>query len=249
MTRPTIVFVHGAFADSSIWHRTMELLATRGHSVLAVANPLRGLHADAAYVRSVIASLNGPVLLVGHSYGGAVVSVAATGLRNVTGLVFVAAYILDQGESISAVLEPASRRGTLLSPHTTVVRPCPNPASPDGGDLDIYIRPHDFHDVFAADLDAAEAQLLALTQRPLSVTASTSTAGLPAWRFVPVWALVPHDDRIIPASAQTWMAERAGAEMTSVDASHAVMVSRPDAVAELVEAALTALDDPSWLAS
>ena len=249
MSEPTVVLVHGAFADSSSWNATIARLERLGHRALAVPNPLRGLNSDAAYVRSFVSSLDGPVLMVGHSYGGAVIGEAANGAGNVVGLVFVAAYILAEGESITTALEPRAYPGALLGPDTTVVRPCPNAASADGKDLDIYIRIDDFHDVFAGDLEPGQSRLLALTQRPLSVTASTQTAGHPAWRHLPTWALVTHDDRAIPTAGQTWMAERAHAAMTSVDASHAVMLSRPDVVAGLIDTALTTLATASAVAS
>ncbi|MEP9364140.1 alpha/beta hydrolase [Nocardioides sp. CN2-186] len=249
MPEPSVVLVHGAFADSSSWHDTINRLEAHGHRVLAVPNQLRGLVADADYVRSIVSSIDGPVVLVGHSYGGAVIGEAARGASNVAGLVFIAAYILDEGESISTVLNPAAHPGALLGPTTTVVRPCTNSASPDGHDLDIFIRPEDFHAVFAADVDPVQTHVLALTQRPLAVGASTGVAGRPAWRDLPSWALVSHDDRAIPASGQTWMAERAHAVMSSIDSSHAVMLSHPDVVADVIGTAVTTVAGASTVAS
>ncbi|MBZ5737472.1 alpha/beta fold hydrolase [Nocardioides mangrovi] len=231
-TRPTLVFVHGAFADSSGWSSTLADLDGRGFPVLAVPNQLRGLTADADQVRSVLATIEGPVVLVGHSYGGAVIGEAARGADNVRALVFVAAYALDEGESIATVLDPETYPGGLLGPDTTVVRPF---GEQDG---DLYITEDDFATVFAADVGAARSRLMYLTQRPLSLSAFGGTAAAdPAWRSLPCWALVAEEDNAIPPAGQRWMAERAGATISSTTSSHAVMVSRPEAVTATVLAA------------
>jgi pimeloyl-ACP methyl ester carboxylesterase len=237
-TRPTLVFVHGAFADSRGWSSTLADLDGRGYPVLAVPNQLRGLTADADQVRSVLATIDGPVVLVGHSYGGAVIGEAARGADNVRALVFVAAYVLDEGESIATVLDPVRFPGGLLGPETTVVRPFANPAAPDGHDADLFIAEGDFAKVFAADVGAARARLMFLEQRPLSLSAFTGTAAAePAWKTLPSWALVAEEDNAIPPAGQRWMAERAGATVSSTTSSHAVMVSRPEAVTATVLAA------------
>jgi pimeloyl-ACP methyl ester carboxylesterase len=237
-TTPTIVFVHGAFADSSGWSATLADLDGRGYPVIAVPNQLRGLTADADQVRSVLATLEGPVVLVGHSYGGAVVGEAARGAANVKALVFAAAYILDEGESIATVLSPETFPGGLLGPETTVLRPFANPAAPDGQDGDLYIRESDFATVFAADVDPALSRLMCQEQRPLSLSGFGGTAAAdPAWKSLPSWALVTEEDNAIPPAGQHWMAERAGATVTSVASSHAVMVSHPEAVTAVVLAA------------
>ena len=237
-THPTIVFVHGAFADSSGWSDTLADLDGRGYPVIAVPNQLRGLAADADQVRSVLSTLEGPVVLVGHSYGGAVVGEAARGAANVKALVFAAAYILDEGESIATVLPPETFPGGLLGPETTVLRPFANPAAPDGQDGDLYIRESDFAKVFAADVDPARSRLMCLEQRPLSLSGFGGTAAAdPAWKSLPCWALVTEEDNAIPPAGQHWMAERAGATVTSIASSHAVMVSHPEAVTAVVLAA------------
>jgi pimeloyl-ACP methyl ester carboxylesterase len=237
---PTIAFVHGAFADSSAWSQTMTALDAAGLSVIAIPNQLRDLDSDAAQVRSVLDTINGPVVLVGHSYGGAVVGEAARGASNVVALVFVAAYILDHGESIATVLDPTRFPGGELGPATTIGRPFsrPGPGPEDELDTDLFIGLEHFANVFAADLPADVAWLMARTQRPLAVRAFTGAAGSdPAWRHVPSWALVAEHDKAIPPAGQRWMAERAGSTVGTIAASHAVMVSQPEAVtATIVEA-------------
>jgi pimeloyl-ACP methyl ester carboxylesterase len=234
-TSPTLVFVHGAFADSSGWSSTLADLDGRGYPVIAVPNQLRGLTADADQVRSVLATIEGPVVLIGHSYGGAVIGEAARGADNVKALVFVAAYVLDEGESIGSVLDPEQFPGGLLGPDTTIVRPF-------GEDGDLFIKDADFAEVFAADIGPARSRLMCLTQRPLSLSAFGGTAAAdPAWKSLPCWALVADEDHAIPPAGQRWMAERAGATITSTTSSHAVMVSRPEAVTATVVAAAEAV--------
>jgi pimeloyl-ACP methyl ester carboxylesterase len=234
-SRPTVAFVHGAFADSSGWSSTISDLDAARLPVIAIPNPLRGLAADADYVRSVLATIEGPVVLVGHSYGGAVIGEAARGTRNVVALVFVAAYVLDEGESIGTVLDPARFPGGLLGPDTLVERPFNNPELPGGVDTDLYIAGPHFAEVFAADLPDHSGRLMALTQRPLSASALTSVAGArPAWHDRPSWALVAEQDNAIPPAGQQWMATRAGATVGTVASSHAVMVSQPAAVTQTI---------------
>lgn len=241
-TLPTTVFVHGAFADSSGWSATLAALVQKGRPVIAVPNQLRGLPADADQVRSVLATIDGPVVLVGHSYGGAVIGEAARGADNVTALVFLAAYVLDEGESIATVLDPATFPGGLLGPDTTIVRPFANPAAPAGQDGDVYIREADFAKVFAADVAADRSVLMWLEQRPLSLSAFNGVAAPdPAWKTVPSWALVAEKDNAIPPAGQHWMAARAGATVATVASSHAVMVSHPEAVTATVLEAVAAV--------
>ncbi|MGI5132306.1 alpha/beta fold hydrolase [Pseudonocardia sp. CA-107938] len=238
-TEPTVAFVHGAFADSSSWSSTLRSLDRAGLPLIAVPNQLRGLAADADYVRSVLSSIDGPVVLVGHSYGGAVIGEAARGTDNVVALVFVAAYILDEGESIGDVLDPARFPGGLLGPATTIERP-------NGVDTDLYIATEHFADVFAADLPEEQVRLMAFEQRPLSTSALTGVAGeRPAWHDLPSWALVAEQDNAIPPAGQRWMAERAGAILGTVASSHAVMVSQPAAVTETILEAVRSVSAPS----
>ncbi|OLE29202.1 MAG: alpha/beta hydrolase [Catenulispora sp. 13_1_20CM_3_70_7] len=208
---PTIVLVHGAFADSSSWDATIAALQKHGYPVVAVANPLRGLSSDADVVRSVLATINGPVILVGHSYGGAVITNAARGAANVKALVYIGAFVPAQGESLATILPPAQFPGALLGPDTTDVRPVPNAVAPGGQDADITIKPADFRAVFAGDVPA-----------------------FPAWQTLPSWDLITDDDKAIPPAGQRFMAARAHAHVESVDSSHAVMVSHPGAVVDII---------------
>jgi pimeloyl-ACP methyl ester carboxylesterase len=233
--KPTIVFVHGAFADSSGWSETIRQFDGQGYPVIAVPNQLRGLTADADQVRSVLMTLEGPVVLVGHSYGGAVIGEAARGVDNVAAMVFVAAYILDEGESIATALDPERFPGRLLGPETSTARPFANPAAQDGTDADLYITGANFAHVFAADVPVEVSHLMYVTQRPLSLSAFCGPAAAePAWKTLPCWALVAEEDNAIPPAGQHWMADRAHAVVQTVHSSHAVMVSHPAAVTGVV---------------
>ncbi len=236
--RPTIVLVHGAFADATGWAPEVSLLQRAGYPVLAPADPLRGLTADADYIRSFVATIEGPVILVGHSYGGAVITNAARGAGNVVALVYVAAFVPDVGTSVATSYDPQQYPGSLLSGATLVVRPAPNPAAPGGQDADLYIRPDQFQKVFAGDQSAATAAVMAATQRPLSSFAFTEPSGDPAWKTIPSWDLVTMDDHAISAGGQRFMAQRAGATIRTVASAHDVMVSHPaSVVAVILEAA------------
>ncbi|MBF6175041.1 alpha/beta fold hydrolase [Nocardia blacklockiae] len=225
----TIVLVHGAFADSSSWNGVVERLTAQGHSVLAAANPLRGLDSDAAYVASVLDTVAGPCVLAGHSYGGSVISVAAQGKANVTALVYIAAFIPDVGESALELTDKFP--GSTLGPTT---RSAEYPL-PDGGTgTELYIRQDEFPGQFAADVDPATARLMAATQRPVALAALQQPAAAAAWRTIPAYALLTTDDKNIPIEAQRYMAGRAGAISVEIPASHAVSVSRPAEVAELI---------------
>ncbi|MEU1548636.1 alpha/beta hydrolase [Nocardia sp. NPDC005745] len=226
---PTIVLVHGAFADSSSWNGVVERLRAQGHSVIAAANPLRGLDSDAAYVASVLDSVEGPCVLVGHSYGGSVITVAAAGKSNVEALVYVAAFIPDEGESALQLTDKFP--GSTLGPTT---RPASYPLPDEGTGTELYIRQEEFHQQFAADVPAATAELMAATQRPVALDALQQPATATAWRNIRSYALITSEDKNIPVEAQRFMAERAGAEAVEVAASHAVSVSTPDVVAALI---------------
>jgi pimeloyl-ACP methyl ester carboxylesterase len=233
--KPTVVLVHGAFADSSSWNGVVERLQSHGHSVVAASNPLRGLSKDSDYVRQLVESIAGPVVLVGHSYGGSVISNAARGLDRVKALVFVAAFLPDEGESAVALSGkfPGSTLGETL--HAV-------PITLPGGSrvADLYIEESKFHQQFAADVPEKTAAVMAATQRPVADAALAEEASAPAWRDIPSWVLVATEDRNIPAQAQIFMAERAKATVVTVDASHAVAVSRPGDVARLVDEAVQA---------
>lgn len=235
--KPTVVLVHGAFADSTGWGATIAQLIADGYPVIAAANPLRGLTSDSDYVRSVLQTIPGPIVLVGHSYGGAVITNAARGVPNVQALVYVGAFVPDAGESISQAADPATFPGSLLGPDTTVIRPVANPAAAGGQDVDIYISLDDFRAVFAGDISAQRAAILARTQRPLAATANFEPSGEPAWKTVPSWDLITVADKAIPPAAQQFMAVRAGAHVSTVASAHDVMISHPEAVTKVVEQA------------
>ena len=228
MSQQTVVLVHGAFAESASWNGVLSRLHAAGHPTIAVANPLRSLSGDAAHVQAVLDSVEGPVVLVGHSYGGAVISAAAAGSSAVTALVFVAAFAPQHQESIGELSGrfPGSTLGDTIHPV-----PLPD------GSTDLYIRQELFHQQFAADLPAEEAALAAATQRPLNdVALNEGAAADPAWQHLPSWFLVPELDRNIPPQAQRFMAERAGAHgvFELAGASHALPASRPEDVADAI---------------
>lgn len=234
--KPTVVLVHGAFADSSSWNGVVDRLRSYGHTVVAAANPLRGLADDADYVRQLVASIEGPVVLVGHSYGGSVISdAAARGVDNVRALVFVAAFLPDEGES--AITLSGKFPGSTLG---EALRPVPVTLSDGRQVTDLYIEQDKFHGQFAADVPAETAAVMAVTQRPVTDAALAEGASVPAWKNLPSWVLVATEDRNIPPQAQTFMAERAQATVVSVSASHAVSVSRPGDVARLIHEAAQA---------
>ncbi|WP_181804504.1 alpha/beta fold hydrolase [Streptomyces shenzhenensis] len=235
--RPTIVLEHGAFADASSWDGVVSRLQRDGYPVVAAANPLRGPATDAAYLRSVVEHIDGPVVLVGHSYGGTVISQAAAGLENkVKALVYIAAFLPDTGESSLGLTDkfPGSTLGQAIE--------SVNYTLPDGGQgADVYIKPDKFHQQFAADVPADKARLMAAGQRPIAAAALQEKSTAAAWKTIPSWSLVTTQDRNIPAAAQRFMSARAHARTTEIDASHAVSVSHPGAVTRVVEQAARSL--------
>jgi pimeloyl-ACP methyl ester carboxylesterase len=232
---PTIVLVHGAFAESSSWNGVIADLQDRGYTVIAVANPLRGLQEDAAYLRSVLDGQSGPVVVAGHSYGGSVMSEAADGAPGVAALVFVASFNLEVGESTAELA--AKFPGGQLGPTLDTV-PFPRANGETGTDL--YIRQDQFREVFAADVAPEVAALMAATQRPVAASALEDRATRAAWKTIPSWTLVTTQDLAIPAESMRFMAARAGSTTIEIDASHAVTVSQPAAVADLIDAAARA---------
>jgi pimeloyl-ACP methyl ester carboxylesterase len=227
---PTVVLVHGAFADASSWNGVIERLQAKGVQVTAVANPLRGVSIDAAYLAGLLQELPGPVVAVGHSYGGAVITNAATQAPNVVGLAYVAAFAPDQGERL-ADAEAASKDSVLNS----VLVPRHYPAA-GGGEppVEFAVNPARFHDAVAADLPAEQAAVLAATQRPAAELAFSQPTGPPAWKDRPSWAVVATADKAAGTDVIGSMARRAGARITEVAGSHVIMVSQPQAVTDVI---------------
>ncbi|QUC58404.1 alpha/beta hydrolase [Streptomyces sp. A2-16] len=232
--RPTAVLVHGAFADASGWNDVATRLLKAGYDVIAPANPLRDIAGDAQYVGSVVDTIPGPVILVGHSYGGEVITNAGRGRSNVKALVYVAAFAPAEGES--ALQLSGQFPGSRL-PDALLTRPYPVPGSSEPG-IDAYVDPAKFHDVFAQDLPRAVTRAMAVTQRPASVGGLGAPSGVPAWQSLPSWYVIPTADRVIPPAVQHFMAKRAKSRAVEVKgASHVVMMSHPDAVVRQIEAA------------
>ena len=232
---PTVVLVHGAFADASSWNGVVELLLAKGVKVTAPANPLRGIGIDSAYIASVLQQVPGPVLAVGHSYGGAVLSNAATAAENVVGLVYVAAFAPDEGEVLGQVT--AGSKDSVLD---TALVPLRYPSGTGGESaVEFTIDPAKFHDAFAADLPAAQSAVLAATQRPVAEAAFSEPSGPPAWKRLPSWAVVASSDTAAGADVVRSMAERAGATITALEGSHVIMISQPQAVTDAILEALS----------
>jgi pimeloyl-ACP methyl ester carboxylesterase len=228
--------VPGAFADVGSWGLVMQRLIAVRVPVRAVANPLRGLAADAAYVGCAISQIPGPVLAVGHCYGGAVITNAVALTTNVAGLVYVAAFAPDEGETLGEIL--ARSRDSLL---TTAVQPSRYPTGDGGTATELIIDPERFGTVFTADLPPAESDVYALSQRPVAAAAFEEPSGPAAWKSLPVWAVVATADHAAGSDVVREMARRAGAAITEVDGSHAILISRPDAVTAVILDALRAV--------
>jgi pimeloyl-ACP methyl ester carboxylesterase len=229
--KPTIVLVHGAFADGSSWNGVAERLERDGFPVVAVANPLRSVRADANYVADILAGIGGPTVLVGHSYGGSVISEAVGSKANVKALVYVSAFAPEIGESVSGL--------ACLNPGSTLEPALAAPVHLSTGGSDLYIRQEKFAAQFAADVPAAEARLMAAAQRPVAEAALTEKATDAAWKRLPSWFVYGEADRNIPPATIRFMAERAHAReaIAIPGGSHVVMVSHPDIVAEVIERA------------
>jgi pimeloyl-ACP methyl ester carboxylesterase len=233
---PTIVLVHGAFADASSWNGVITRLQAKGVPVTAPANPLRGITADSAYIAAVVEQIDGPVLAVGHSYGGAVITNAATDAKNVVGLVYVAAFAPDEGETLGAV--EADSKDSVLN---TALVPRQYPDVNGGSATEFSIDPAKAREAFAGDLSDEAAALIAATQRPVAELAFSEPSGPPAWQDRPSWAVVATGDRAAGTDVVRSMAERAGAKITEVDGSHVIMISQPQAVAEVILEAVAAV--------
>jgi pimeloyl-ACP methyl ester carboxylesterase len=226
----TIVLVHGAFADSSSWNGVIERLQKKGQTVVAAPNPLRGVAPDSAYIKSVVEQIEGPVLLVGHSYAGALLSNVAPKARNVVGLVFVAAFAPDDGESLGDISNRS--KDSLLGPALLQKQ---YPTGQDGQTApEFFVNPARFHDVFAGDLPVEQAAVLAATQRPIAAAAFSDKSGPPAWKSIKSWAVVAIGDKAAGTDIVRSMAQRAGAKIVEVESSHLVMVSHPDVVTDVI---------------
>jgi len=232
VAKPTIVLEHGAWADGSSWSGVVTRLQQDGYTVDVPPNPLRGPGSDSAYLASYLATVTGPVVLAGHSYGGFVTTNAAAGDKNVKALVYVDAYIPAQGDTINSLT--AQFPGSQITPAALNLVPSP------GGVTDAYIKPAQFRAILASDLPASQAAELAATQRPIAATALTEASGPPAWAAIPSWAVIGTADHAIPPAAQEFMAARAHATVTTINASHLSLISHPDTVANVIEEAARA---------
>jgi pimeloyl-ACP methyl ester carboxylesterase len=234
--RPTVVLVHGAFAESASWDAVIDPLLAADHPVIAAPNPLRGAAADAAVVSDVVRSIEGPVVLAAHSYGGAVISNVDPAAGEIAGLVYINGFAPDSGET---AFELAGKfPGSMLGEETLQAVPLSN------GSTDLYIRQEHFHEVFCADVPAPQAARMAVTQRPATQEGLVEPSGeRPLWKTVPSWFLIGEEDRVIPAALHRFMAERAGARrvIEIPGASHAIAVSQPDATARMILEAASSL--------
>jgi pimeloyl-ACP methyl ester carboxylesterase len=235
-SKPTIVLVHGAWADGSGWSGVVERLQRRGYPVRVPPNPLRSLPGDSATVADFLSTLSGPIVLVGHSYGGAVITNAATGNPAVKALVYVDAFAPEQGEIVLPLVGPDS---ALAVDPTTVFDFVPYPGAPTG-DVDLYLKQTVFLESFANGIPEQKALVLYATQRPITFSSGNQPSGVPAWKTIPSWYLIGTQDKIIPPAQQRFMAERAHARIEEVKAGHLAMVSRPDAVTDLILSAVRA---------
>ena len=233
----TVVLVHGAFADASSWTGVIERLQKKGVQVTAPANPLRGISIDSAYLASFLNQIPGPVLAVGHSYGGAVISNAGSLASNVVGLVFVAAFAPEEGETLGQV-ESDSKDSVLNAALVTLHYP-----TGQGGQtaVEFAINPAQLQAAFAADLSAEQAAILAATQRPAAELAFSEPSGMPAWKTLPSWAVVATGDKAAGSDVIRSMARRAGATITEVEGSHVIMISQPQVVTDVILSAVAAV--------
>jgi pimeloyl-ACP methyl ester carboxylesterase len=233
---PTVVLVHGAFADAGSWAAVTEILLAEGVAVQAPANPLRGLISDSSYVASVLSQIDGPVLAVGHSYGGAVITNAATQASNVVGLVYVAAFAPDENETLGEV--EGTSRDSALAP---ALLPAQFPLATGEMATELYVNPTAFHEVFARDLSETQSGVFGASQRPVAASAFEEKSGVPAWKNLPSWAVVATGDKAAGADVILSMAKRAGAEIVELEGSHVIMISQPRPVADVILKALKAV--------
>ena len=231
--KPTIVLEHGAWADSGSWNGVVQRLQHDGYTVYAPPDPLQGLAYDTATLKDFLSTIPGPIVLVGHSYGGMVITNAATGNKNVKALVYDDAFIPAKGDTAGSL--SGARPGSCLAVANpaTVFNLVPFPGAPKGV-VDAYVKPSVFPGCFANGLPASEGAVLAATQRPLATSVLTDKSGVPAWKTIPSWAIVGTADHVIPPAEQLFMAKRAGAHITEVHAPHLSMISNPEVVTETI---------------
>jgi len=230
----TVVLVHGAFADASSWTGVIERLQKERVQVTAPANPLRGISIDSAYLASLFNQIPGPVLAVGHSYGGAVITNAATKARNVIGLVYVAAFAPEEGESLGEA-ESTSKDSVLNAALVALHYPTGHGTETA---MEFAINPAQLRDAFAADLPAEQTAIMAATQRPVAELAFSEPSGVPAWKTLPSWAVVATGDKAAGSDVIRAMARRAGATITEVEGSHVIMISQPQVVTDVILSAV-----------
>jgi len=234
-SQPTVVLVHGAFADGSSWNEVIKRLQAQGVQVTAPANPLRGISIDSAYIGSFLEQIPGPVLAVAHSYGGAVITNAATNANNVVGLVYVAAFAPDEGEPLGAIA--SNSKDSEVVPALIPLQ-YPTGEGQEETAAEFTIDPERFHEVFAFDLSVEQSALMATTQRPLVESVFSEPTGVPAWKKLPSWAVVSSGDKVVGTDAVRSMAERAGATITEAEGSHVIMISQPRLVTDVILRAL-----------
>jgi pimeloyl-ACP methyl ester carboxylesterase len=235
--QPTVVLVHGAFADGASWNEVIKRLQAEGIQVTAPANPLRGIAIDSAYIGSLLEQIPGPVLAVAHSYGGAVITNAATNAKNVVGLVYVAAFAPEEGEPLGAIA--SNSKDSEVVP-TLIALQYPTGEGQETA-TEFTIDPERFHEVFAFDLSVEQSALMAATQRPLAESVFSEPTGVPAWKNLPCWAVVSSGDKVVGTDAVRSMAERAGATITEAEGSHVIMMSQPEIVTDVILTALAAV--------
>ncbi|MFI2210204.1 alpha/beta fold hydrolase [Streptomyces sp. NPDC020141] len=242
--KPTVVLVHGAFADASGWNDVVERLQHHGYNVVAPPNPLRGVGNDSTYVASVLKSIEGPIVLAGHSYGGAVISQAAAGNPNVKALVYISAFMPDVGESPAGL--SGKFPGSELQP---ALRPVPY-TDAHGSGSDLYIKNDKFHSVFAADLSTAQTKVMAVEQRPVAAAGFAEKATAAAWKTIPSWFVVAKNDKAIAPDLERFEARRAKSRTIEINSSHVAMMSHPDTVTKVLrEAASGSADRPALAAT
>jgi pimeloyl-ACP methyl ester carboxylesterase len=234
MSKPTVVLVHGAWADASSWNAVATTLQGEGFRVLAPTNLLRNVTIDAPYISSYLSQqTSGPVVLVGHSYGGFVITNAAT--ENVTSLVYVDAFIPDEGETVFSILGGSGSAFDIPDP-SQVFAFNAYPGAPEG-DVEAILKDDTVHTAFAQDLPEADRWLIAAGQRPITLSANTTPSGAPAWRSLPSWTVIGTEDKVIPPATQRSMAERAGSTITEAPGSHVSMVTHPQITIDAIVAA------------